>query len=95
MISRDEFKTIAQTWNPTGSLAADNSPLWIREYGMKQSKWFVCVRPIGASPKYWDWCKKNLKGHVLCYASDPTEGMEWWGFTEQEDVAWWMLKWQK
>ena len=42
---------------------------------------------------YYNWCDKTLKGRVRCYSSDSDNDREWWGFTEQEDIVLWTLKW--
>lgn len=69
--------------------------------------WFLKVKPLdlssclitdnypqGKKEYYYSWCKENLKGQVRCFSSDPTDTMEeWWGFTEQNDIMLWMLKW--
>lgn len=95
MITREEFKNIVRSWDHGNDLSSDDSPMWIREYGGEQAKWFVCVRPISVNPKYWKWCREHLKGQVLCYSSNRTDETEWWGFVNKKDAMWWTLKWLK
>jgi len=73
---------------------------YLNEDGKKPpSSWFVCCVPIdlngpnGIAGYFFDWCSKNLKGYISCYYSSGTE--EWWGFTEKDDLFFWMLKWYR
>lgn len=76
-------------------LAGPDSPLWIPDEATP-SEWFVCIKPIGVhkfKSEYYDWCNDTLKGRVRCYSSDSEGQQEWWGFTDQEDIVLWTLKW--
>jgi hypothetical protein len=74
----------------------NHDALWAYERYVKKSCWyFVCVKSDRfrntESADYWTWCDQNCQGFVCCYSS--SEQGEWWGFSEYEDIAWWMLKW--
>lgn len=93
MLSRQEF---ADHFNSLDErLGKPDSPLWIPDDNLP-SEWFVCVKPLGIhklKEEYYAWCKSALKGRVRCYSSSPEEEQEWWGFTHQEDIVAWTLKW--
>jgi hypothetical protein len=93
ILDRTEF---ADYFNSLDSrLGGPDSPLWIPD-DFTPSQWFVCVKPIGVHRfkfSYFDWCNKTLAGRVRCYSSDPENQKEWWGFTDKNDIALWMLKW--
>ena len=70
--------------------------------------WFVCVKPIAmnrsGSPRlthytsksdYWLWCTEHLTGYVRCFSSNDFNEQEWWGFTDHDDIAIWLLRWSK
>lgn len=72
-------------------LNIDNSP---------PSEWFINISPKIVSNRnnwsdlrdqYWEWCSQNCKGTVRCYSSSEEE--EWWGFTNKQDIVWWVVKW--
>ncbi len=95
--SRQQF---ADMWNEEKpGLGEVESPLWIPEHsvGPVKCEWFVCVKPLSAirtsKELFWDWCEENLKGQCRCFSSDFMRRSEWWGFTHEEDVPIWMLKW--
>lgn len=95
ILNRQEF---ADSFNSLKEgLGDSNSPLWVPEEDTKEpSNWFVCVEPIEVSRfkrAYWDWCNSTLTGKVRCYSSDTDNKKEWWGFTNQEDIVIWTLKW--
>ena len=98
--TRSEFKQWIETMFPEKSMSSDKSAVWIPEHDLTQTKcgWFVTVKPVRAStgtskPEYWTWCNKNLQGHVRCFWSNSDDGEEIWGFTDRNDIHWWMLKW--
>lgn len=77
-----------------------SSPAWTHEPRRHPSQWFVKVKPIRISNSdryrksdYWTWCNKNLHGRLLCYWCDTENQEEWWGFTNKDDIALWLLKW--
>lgn len=86
-------------------LGNKHSALWEPENrpGMVPNKWFVCVRPVGAyhgnvylswdKDGYWEWCNSTLAGQVSCYSSDWDNKKEWWGFSNYDDIAMWLLRW--
>jgi len=77
-----------------------SSAMWAYEDTCeKKSEWFTCVRPLDAHRGhdkkiiYWQWCNSNCVGQILCYSTNREEQEEWWGFSHQEDIAFWLLKW--
>lgn len=107
ILSRQEFKdTVAKFFKTDGDYlrVQDNSPLWIPESPAANQgrqitcNYFICVnrmQPNTTEEDYWFWVTNNLKGYVRCFVSDPDNGGEYWGFTEQEDIVPWLLKWVK
>lgn len=97
--TRDEFTAWVRR-NFSGVDTEPNSPLWIPEHDLEHPcQWFWHGRCIGTSKDirfkldYWLWCSENLSGHVRCFYSDTDSDQEGWGFTDQSDISWWMLKW--
>lgn len=94
IFTRDEF---TEWWDHHG-LGAYDSPLWVAEEGLTE-KPVVFVKhnsPVQANylkSEFWEWCKENLKGTARCYSSCDVE--EWWGLTNADDVALWLLRWYK
>lgn len=84
-------------------MADRGSALWIPENDLngKECQWFVTVPCIKVSKSdkhksdYWTWCSENLKGSVRCFMSNSEDDEEVWGFTELDDINWWMLKWSR
>jgi hypothetical protein len=96
MLTRNEFVEYFDQLDPRIQAAESSSPLWIPEQDTIQCQWFVCAKPINASTfdsTYFTWCQQMLQGAVLCFSSDTDNQQEWWGFTHQEDIPLWMLKW--
>ena len=95
--TRKEFKAwINDNWPNIST--KPRSSLWIpeRAAGVVHCRWFVTVKPVHASQRtdsYWTWCEQTLQGHIRCFYSDPDNERECWGFTDYEDIAWWVLKW--
>ena len=83
-------------------MADEGSALWIPEHDLNgaECQWFVtvpCVRNAAGVTKsdYWAWCANNLTGSIRCFMSNNEDDEEIWGFTEFNDVDWWMLKWSR
>jgi hypothetical protein len=100
IITRKEFKNQILQWFPAHPEMADaDSVVWFPEHDKITCHWFVAVAPIKVSQTtdykqgYWDWCNKNINGHVRCFMSDSDHNQEWWGFTKYTDIPWWMLRW--
>ena len=95
MLTRSEFIDYFKNLDSRINGNDPGCPLWIPEDEIP-SQWFVCVKPIGVHKfkfSYYDWCNKTLVGRVRCYSSSSEDLQEWWGFTRQEDIPIWMLKW--
>ena len=97
MMSRAEFINHIELLYPNLNLFDDDSVVWAYEkYIQRKSEWFIVVpREIdyndNGSEYYWEWCKEHLSGEAICYSSSDDE--QWWGFTDKDDVALWVLKW--
>lgn len=97
ILSRHEYRMWVRLREPR--FYPRSSPAWTHEPPKHPGQWFVKVRPIRVSRSsysktdYWAWCNKNLQGRLLCYWSDTENQEEWWGFTNKDDIAIWLLKW--
>ena len=98
ILSRHEYRMWVRLREPR--FYSWDSPAWTHEPQRHPSQWFVKVKPIGISNSnryrksdYWTWCNKNLHGRLLCYWCDTENQEEWWGFTNKDDIALWLLKW--
>lgn len=103
MLTREQFAQMFEEEKP--GLGLPNSPLWVAEQGMDgyphaRCEWFVCVRPRVyhvydpvEKQVYWAWCHDHLQGQIRCFSSDVDGRKEWWGFTDYNDIALWLLKW--
>lgn len=97
ILTREQFVDWWDQVVPENPANRPDHPLWIPETEIRPgapSGWFVkasCRRT--GQPDYWSWCDANLKGMVRCYMLDEQADAEWWGFTNQEDLLIWMLKW--
>lgn len=107
-LNRDEFIVAMNKIirNEKNDCADADHVIWEAEKFSKDHRvhcnWFVCVKPLDTQYKqeaweesYWPWIGRTLKGEIVCYSSDPNEKEEWWGFTEQNDITLWALKWVK
>ena len=96
ILTRHEFRIWVKVREPR--FYPWKSPACTHEPKKYPSQWFVKVKPVNVSrtrgykKDYWAWCDKNLRGQLLCYWSD-NEEEEWWGFTNKDDIALWLLKW--
>ncbi len=100
-LTRDDFKILMEDHYPTD----EESPLWIPEFmgpgaGSIHCEWFIQVPclMLGANKKtsrsdYWSWCSEHLEGYVRCFVSNPDLNYDFWGFTNQQDITLWTLKW--
>lgn len=95
--TRHEFRMWLRLMDPR--LGKKNCVAFSAEPKKKPSLWFVNVSPVNVSRSrdhkyhYWEWCKENLQGQLLCYYSNYEDGTEWWGFTNKNDILLWALKW--
>lgn len=97
--TREEFiEWIDRNFN--GVSVDPASPLWIPEHDLHSTLcgWFVTVgqvRNASGTTKtdYWSWCRENLQGYVRCFWSNNQDNQECWGFTNYNDIQWWLLKW--
>lgn len=97
ILTREQFIAWWDSWVPENTADRLDHPLWQPETDLKPgppSLWFVCASCQRTSKdNYWDWCNSNLRGLVRCYMLDEEADEEWWGFTNRDDITWWMLKW--
>jgi hypothetical protein len=104
ILSRSEFVAWWDGWVPENPVTGrTDHPLWFPETQIvlgPPSEWFVQTRNIDADPAYqargFDfraWCDQNLQGLARCYMVDESTGMDWWGFTHQDDIVFWQLRW--
>jgi hypothetical protein len=100
--TRTKFKSWIQSQFNEKNMDRDDSPVWIPEHDLNgaECQWFVTVRCVRKAagvtkPEYWAWCADNLTGSVCCFMSNKEDDHEVWGFTELDDVDWWMLKWSR
>jgi len=95
LANREEFAG----WfnNVEAGFGDPDSPLWEAERDLATTpQWFLLLsHSVGVNTygkaEYWEWCHKNMRGKTRCYSSSDTE--EWWGFTNQDDIMLWVLRW--
>ena len=96
---------------PRGDALSDpDSVLWNPEKGYGKPiymNWFVCVKPIAFDLRYfpdgrgndkgiyWAWCNNVMQGDLRCFMSNDNRQQEWWGFTHEQDIPVWLLKWSQ
>ncbi len=86
--------------------ADEGSPLWNPEKSAQvKCTHFVMVKPLpfflryhrdgrgNAKGEYWNWVKQYCNGEVFCFLSNSDDKIEWWGFTDELDINWWLLRW--
>lgn len=75
---------------------------FIPEENMEESlQHFIITKCIDTRPKFssdtntdfWLWCCNNLKGKVRCMSSNKYDDEDCWGFTNEHDIAFFVLKW--
>jgi hypothetical protein len=92
VLSRDEF-----AGQFPKDLAREDGPLWSyeKEFAKQKCLFFLKTTDFRSlliiKNNYWDWCREHLQGQMLCYSFGESE--QWWGFTNEKDIALWMLKW--
>jgi hypothetical protein len=92
IIDREQF--IEHFNNISPELGKPNSLLWaLEEYLETKCFWFVCVPPVGNKEEYWKWCNSYRKGEIVCFSTSRLDNEEWWGFSNYDDIAFWLLKW--
>lgn len=88
--SRKEF--ISQ-WED--HLINSEGPMWAYEKFIKhKSVYFIKIKPVRTATcreEFHSWCKQHLSRPVICYSSSESE--EWWGFSNEQDINIWCLKW--
>lgn len=99
ILTRQEFSDYFNNLHLDSRLGAAGSQLWEAECDIPNCQWFIKVKPLNISGKrhgyknsYWDWCNKNLSGKTRCFSSD-SDNEEWWGFTNKNDLVFWILRW--
>lgn len=97
LLSRDQFVDMFNSLQE--GLGGPDSPLWALEDTGEKCQWFVCVKPMAFTPvvkaDFYEWCRQNLKGRILCFSSNDVDQEEWWGFSDPDDAFWWSLRWSK
>lgn len=102
IVTRAEFKRWMVREFDDPDIVSAQSALWIPENKPKvKCQYFVLAQGrrkwhktwSESHDEYWTWCTETLKGHVRCFWANNETGEEWWGFTEQDDVPIWILKW--
>jgi hypothetical protein len=99
--TRTQFKSWIRSQFNEKNMDKDGSPVWCPEHDLEGVKceWFVtvpCVRvsqDLDFKSNYWTWCSDNLTGVVRCFWSNNEDDEECWGFTEFDDINWWLLRW--
>ena len=97
VLTRQEFQHWVEKRFP--HMAGYHSAIWSVET-KKISRWFVLTKPVSMQrdgrrlkDQYWNWCNAHCAGQLLCYYSDFDNQEEWWGFSDKQDIALWLLKW--
>ena len=103
VLTRKEFVARMETLVQIGRVCNDHI-IWEGEKGQKiRCEYFVYIaNPIDTNNlatdpdskrkiPFWDWVEENVVGHMSCYSSSING--EWWGFTHNDSVALWLLKW--
>jgi len=93
--SRQEFIDKIKEYT---SQPVDLSILFIPEKATSSTPchYFICipqVRTILNGGTFWAWNDNALQGTVLCFSSDHAGNREWWGFTVEKDITWFMARW--
>ena len=89
-------KKFVDYWNKERpGLGDPDSGLWAYErHNNYRNEYFVCVKPVHVPLMekygYYEWADKNTPS-VLCYAA--SDEQEWYGFQNQSELMWWILKW--
>lgn len=89
-ITRAEyFNAVPSSYLPFLVQAEHDLPFGVQCMWFVQSQWHP-----NRDEHYWLWCTNNLKGYIRQYP--PIHDTEaWWGFTDKQDVVWWLLKWSE
>ena len=97
ILNRQQFADWFEAVKP--GLGQPYSVLWIPEEAtLTRFEWFVSCVNINAGRDYehkqqfWTWVRSNLQGRLACFSSSETEG-DWWGFTDPDDITWFLLRW--
>lgn len=100
ILTRSEFVDYFE--NIQTGIAAEDGPLWIPETYLRpcRCEWFVKVQPLcewnggrNSLTFFHAWCQEHMSGQVRCFSSDSRNNHEWWGFTDHNDIAFWLLRW--
>lgn len=85
VIPRNEFSELFP------SNLVNSGDLWKAEVNMPNGRWFIKVPDFNMDGTYWIWCANHLKGYLRCYWAGSE--FQWWGFTEYDDIFYWLMKW--
>jgi hypothetical protein len=93
ILSRQEFIDHLNIEFPGEDFGQVSHPVWSYElYAPVKSNWFIKTQVVEKSASWDGWTFKGQKGTVLCYISDNTADEEWWGFSDKDDIVFWLLK---
>ena len=62
-----------------------------------QCNWFIQIPTMSKNRWEWEafdkWNWEHLTGECHSYFSESGQGTDWWGFTEETDISFWLLRW--
>ena len=97
ILDRQQFADHIESRTP--GLADRQSPLWIPEQHYEaRFVWFLRLPTFAKpDPEFWIFNRECLTGKVACFSSgldtDTGESWDWWGFTNQDDIPVFILRW--
>lgn len=72
---------------------SSKSPLWVPEQRTRaKCSHFLFMPSRFSFLDMWAWAEVNMRGKVMCF-SLTHDNEAWWGFTEESDIDWFILKW--
>lgn len=90
VLDRFEFK---KYWEPVVDTSSDKGFLWIPEQqaGVTCSHFLYMISLFNIQEMF-KWVDANLNGKVFCFSMSQAHEA-WWGFTEETDIALFILRW--
>ncbi len=100
VLNKDEFIELVNTlMRHHGIDVSDEShPMWEVEHGNPEKCQFFCSvkgNKETINKEYWDWIEQTMTGSVIRFLYDDVNHSDLWGFSNQEDVTMWLLKWNQ